>query len=565
MSDAALDNAPVRDESTFDKGYLGAGHTLRSWLFTTDHKRIAILYTLTLTIFFFVGGIAIALVRIELVTPAQDFVTADEYNRLFTLHGIVMVWFFLVPSIPATFGNFLLPLMLGSRDLAFPRLNLFSWYLTVIGGAFTIYVLLAGGVDTGWTFYTPYSSIYSNSHVIAAATAVFVAGFGTIATGINFIVTIHTMRAPGLTWFRLPLFVWSMYTVSVVIVLATPVLAMTLTLMMAERFLGVPIFNPNEGGDPLLFQHLFWFYSHPAVYIMILPAMGVVSEVIPCFARRRLFGYDFMVYALAAISLIGFFVWGHHMFVSGQSPYANLVFSFLSFIVAVPSAIKVFNWTATLYGGQISYEAPMLYAFGFVGLFTIGGLTGLFLASIPIDIQATDTYFVVAHFHYVMVGGTVSAFFAALHFWWPKITGRMYPETWARFAAVLMFFGFNFTFFPQFIMGWAGMPRRYGSYPPEFQVYHVLSSAGAAVLAIAYLLPFAYLIWSLRWGKGAPGNPWQATGLEWQTSSPPPKHNFDRLPTVEHGPYDYHHEGYVDQKEDIAGGMQTAQSDGDQE
>lgn len=565
MSDAALDNAPVRDESTFDKGYLGGGHTLRSWLFTTDHKRIAILYTLTLTIFFFVGGIAIALVRIELVTPAQDFVTADEYNRLFTLHGIVMVWFFLVPSIPATFGNFLLPLMLGSRDLAFPRLNLFSWYLTVIGGAFTIYVLLAGGVDTGWTFYTPYSSIYSNSHVIAAAVAVFVAGFGTIATGINFIVTTHTMRAPGLTWFRLPLFVWSMYTVSIVIVLATPVLAMTLTLMMAERFLGVPIFNPNEGGDPLLFQHLFWFYSHPAVYIMILPAMGVVSEVIPCFARRRLFGYNFMVYALAAISLIGFFVWGHHMFASGQSAYASLVFSFLSFIVAVPSAIKVFNWTATLYRGQITYEAPMLYSFGFVGLFTIGGLTGLFLASIPIDIQATDTYFVVAHFHYVMVGGTVSAFFAALHFWWPKITGRMYPETWARFAAVLMFFGFNFTFFPQFIMGWAGMPRRYGSYPPEFQIYHVLSSAGAAVLAIAYLLPFAYLIWSLRWGRRAPGNPWRATGLEWQTSSPPPKHNFDRLPIVEHGPYNYHHEGYVDQKEEIAGSMQTAQTDGEQE
>ncbi|MGN6466082.1 MAG: cytochrome c oxidase subunit I [Rhizobiaceae bacterium] len=565
MSDAVLGDTLPHDESTFDKGYLGAGHTIRSWIFTTDHKRIAILYTLTLTVFFFIGGIAIALVRIELVTPAQDFVTADEYNRLFTLHGIVMVWFFLVPSIPATFGNFLLPLMIGARDVAFPKLNLFSWYLTMIGGAFTIYMLLAGGVDTGWTFYTPYSSIYSNTHVIAAAIAVFVAGFGTIATGVNFIVTTHTMRAPGLTWFRLPLFVWSMYTVSIVIILATPVLAMALILMMAERFLGVPIFNPNEGGDPLLFQHLFWFYSHPAVYIMILPAMGVVSEVIPCFARRRLFGYDFMVYALAAIAVIGFFVWGHHMFVSGQSAYASLVFSFLSFIVAVPSAIKVFNWTATLYRGQITYEAPMLYSFGFVGLFTIGGLTGLFLASIPIDVQATDTYFVVAHFHYVMVGGTVSAFFAALHFWWPKITGRMYPETWARFAAVLMFFGFNFTFFPQFIMGWAGMPRRYGSYPPEFQIYHVLSSAGAAVLAIAYLLPFAYMIWSLRWGRRAPDNPWEATGLEWQTSSPPPKQNFETLPTVDSGPYDYHREGYVDQEEEVAGGQQNPQKGGEQE
>jgi len=540
MSDAVADR-PHADTPKGGLGYLSeGGSTLWSWLTTTDHKRIAILYAIALTGFFVIGGISIAIVRLELVTPAQDLVSADTYNRLFTLHGIVMVWFFLVPLIPTTAGNFLLPLMIGARDMAFPKLNLFSWYLTMLGGTFTLFMLLAGGVDTGWTFYTPYSSVYANSNVIAAALAVFISGFGTIATAVNFIVTTHTLRAPGMTWFRLPLMVWALYAVSLVILLATPVLAVTLVLLIAERAFGLPIFDPNAGGDPLLFQHLFWFYSHPAVYIMILPAMGVVSEVIPCFARRRLFGYSFMVYALVGISLIGFFVWGHHMFVSGQSAYASLVFSFLSFIVAVPSAIKVFNWTATLYRGRISFEAPMLYAFGFVGLFTMGGLTGLFLASIPIDIQATDTYFVIAHFHYIMVGGTVSAFFAGLHFWWPKVTGKTYSEPAARFAAILMFFGFNFTFFPQFIMGWAGMPRRYGSYPDIFQPYHVMSTAGSAILGVAYILPLCYLGWSLFRGKRASANPWDATGLEWETTSPPPKHNFERQPVVRTEPYAYH-------------------------
>lgn len=538
MTDLVL--SEVETEAAERTSYLQHGRTLLGWLTTTDHKKIAILFAISITGFFMLGGIAISLVRLELLTPNGNFLSDETYNKLFTLHGVIMVWFFLIPSIPNTFGNFLVPLMIGAPDMAFPRLNLFSWYLYMAGGLFTLTALIAGGVDTGWTFYTPLSTHYNNGHVTLAAFGVFISGFSSIASGLNFIVTIHTLRAKGMTWFKLPLFVWSIYATSLMFVLATPVLAMTLLLLIGERLFDLPFFDPSRGGDPLLFQHLFWFYSHPAVYIMVLPSMGVVTEIITCFARRRVFGYSFMVYALVAIAGIGFFVWGHHMFVSGQSPYASLVFSFLSFIVAVPSAIKVFNWTATLYRGQISFEAPMLYALGFVGLFTVGGLTGLFLASIPIDVQVHDTYFVVAHFHYIMVGGAVSSFFGALHFWWPKITGRLYSEAWARFAAILMFFGYNFTFFPQFILGYLGNPRRYHVYPPEFQVYHVTSTIGASILAAAYLLPPFYLIWS--WFRGAPStaNPWGAKGLEWQTSSPPPTHNFFAPPMIPERPYDYH-------------------------
>lgn len=514
------------------------GVTLRSWLLTKDHKRIAILYTLSITFFFFVGGLAATLIRLNLVTPAGIF-TPDIYNRLFTLHGIVMVWFFLIPSIPNTMGNFLIPLMIGAKDLAFPRLNLLSWYLYVGAGFLALFAILIGGVDTGWTFYTPFSSLYSNGYVVLALAAVFAVGFSSILTGLNFIVTTHRMRAPGMTWYRLPVFVWSNYATSVIMVLATPVLAITLMLVAVERLLRVGIFDPALGGDPLLFQHLFWFYSHPAVYIMILPGFGVISEIVPCFARKPLFGYKFVVWSSITIAIIGFFVWAHHMFVAGISLYAGLVFSLLSYVIAVPSAIKVFNWTATLHKGWISFDAPMLYALGFIGLFTIGGLTGLFVANLAFDVHVTDTYFVVAHFHYIMVGGMVSAYFGGLHYWWPKVTGRLYPEWWARIAALLIFFGFNLTFFPQFILGYLGMERRYYSYPPEFQAWNIFSSAGASVLAVGYALPFFYLGWSLFRGKRAGANPWAATGLEWQTSSPPPAHNFDKTPTVTRPPYQY--------------------------
>ncbi len=521
--------------------YLTDGTTLASWLLTRDHKRIAILYFISITAFFFVGGAAAALIRINLLTPGGTLLDAETYNRIFTLHGVVMVWLFLVPSIPTTFGNFMLPLMLGARDLAFPRLNLLSWYLFVASGLIVLAGLIGGSVDTGWTFYEPLSSGYSSGALVVVVGGIFINGFSSILTGLNFVVTIHRLRAPGLTWYRLPVFCWSTYATSLILMLATPVLAVTLFLVAAEHFFHLGVFDPAYGGDPILFQHMFWFYSHPAVYIMILPGMGVVSEIIPAFARKKIFGYHFIAWSSVAIAVIGFFVWGHHMFVAGESVYAALVFSFLSFVVAVPSAIKVFNWLATLHKGTISFEAPMLYALGFILLFTIGGLTGLFLATrSPTTVHVTATYFVVAHFHYIMVGGMVSAYFAALHYWWPKITGRLYPESWARFAAVLIFFGFNVTFFPQFILGYLGMPRRYHSYGPELQVWNVLSSGrivdprGQPICCRC-----STLTWSLVRGPRAPANPWQATGLEWQVPSPPPTENFERTPVVSTDPYDY--------------------------
>src|SRR5450759_1190880 len=435
------------------ENYLNQEYVIKSWLLTTDHKRIALLYLVSITFFFFVGGFFALVMRLALLTPAGDLVQADTYNKLFTMHGQVMVFFFLIPSIPAVLGNFLVPLMIGAKDLAFPRINLLSWYLFIIAGIVMLHCILSGGVDTGWTFYTPFSTTYSNTRVIEAGLAIFIAGFSSIFTGLNFIVTIHRMRAPGMTWSRLPLFLYSTYATSIIFVLGTPVLAITLLLVIAERAFNLGIFDPTLGGDPLLFQHLFWFYSHPAVYIMILPAMGVVSEIIPCFSRKRIFGYKAVAMASIAIAVLGFLVWGHHMFVTGQSVYAGLIFSALSMLVAIPSAIKVFNWTATLYKGSISYQAPMMYALGFIGLFTMGGLTGLFLAALATDVHLNGTYFIVAHFHYIMVGGALMGYLGGIHFWWPKMTGRLYPEGWAKLSALVIFLGFNLTFFPQFILG----------------------------------------------------------------------------------------------------------------
>jgi cytochrome c oxidase subunit 1 len=519
--------------------YLNDGYGIRSWLLTKDHKRIALLYLAAITFFFVVGGLMAVMIRLELTTPVGDLVSDETYNKLFTMHGIIMVFFFLIPSIPATLGNFFVPMMIGAKDLAFPRLNLASWYIYVLGGLFTLYALVVGGVDTGWTFYTPFSTVASTSNVVPAALGIFITGFSSILTGLNFIVTIHRMRAPGMTWFKMPLFLWSHYATSIIMVLGTPVLAITIILVAAERIFHFGFFDPALGGDPVLFQHLFWFYSHPAVYIMILPAMGVISEIVAAFCRKPIFGYKFVAFASVSIAVLGFLVWGHHMFVAGESVYAAMVFSILSFLVAIPSAVKVFNWTATMYKGSIAWETPMFYAIGFIGLFTIGGLTGLFLASTGLDVHVTDTYFVVAHFHYIMVGGAIMAYMGGLHYWWPKISGRLYNEFLGRLSAGVIFVGFNLTFFPQFVLGYLGMPRRYHAYPPDFQVLNVLSSAGASILGIGYLIPLLYLMWSLRYGKIAGSNPWGAAGLEWTTTSPPPTENFLIPPIVTEEPYTY--------------------------
>ncbi len=519
--------------------YLNVAHTVQSWLLTRDHKRIGLLYLFGITFFFALGGLFALGIRLELLTPGGDVFESETYNKVFTMHGVAMVFFFLIPSIPATLGNFLVPMMIGAKDLAFPRINLLSWYIYMAGGLFTLAAVIFGGVDTGWTFYTPYSTAASNTHVILTGLGVFISGFSSILTGLNFIVTIHTMRAPGMTWDRMPLFIWSHYATALIMILGTPVVAIAVLLVALERLFHIGIFDPNLGGDPVLYQHLFWYYSHPAVYIMVLPGMGVISELIAAFTRKAIFGYKFVAFSSLGIAVIGFFVWGHHMYVSSQSVYAGLLFSILTYLVAIPSAIKVFNWTATLYKGSVSYESPMIYAFGFIGLFLVGGLTGLFLGAIGLDVHVHDTYFVVAHFHYVMVGGTIMAYLGGMHYWWPKISGRLYPEGWAKFAALVIFVGFNLTFFPQFILGYLGMPRRYHMYPDEFQVLNVLSTAGATILGVGYAIPLIYLTWSFFKGAKAPANPWGATGLEWQTPSPPPLENFTTTPIVTQPAYAY--------------------------
>ncbi|MEM7157790.1 MAG: cytochrome c oxidase subunit I [Myxococcota bacterium] len=564
--DKSKNDADHAETHEREPSYLVATKGLKSWLFTVDHKRLGLMYLGSTLLFFFIGGVAAIMFRTELLTPQGDYIaqmlaalptwlggtagdldaalaqSATTYNKLFTVHGAVMVFLVIIPSVPGSLGNFLLPLMLGAKDVAFPRLNLLSFWVYTLGALFFIYTLFAGGLDTGWTFYTPYSSS-TGTAVVSALFGAFILGFSSILTGLNFMVTIHKMRAPGMTWNRMPLFCWSIYATAVIQVLATPVLAITLLLLMIERTLHIGIFDPAMGGDPVLFQHFFWFYSHPAVYIMILPGFGIISELIAVHSRKHIFGYKAIALSSVAIAIISFVVWGHHMFVSGQSELAGIVFSFLTFAVAVPTAIKVFSWVATLYKGSIEFNTPMLYALMFLFTFSIGGLTGVFLGTLSVDVHLHDTYFVVAHFHYVMMGGTIIAFIGGIHHWWPKMTGRMYNEGQAKIGALLVFIGFNMTFFNQFVMGQQGMPRRYYTYNPQFQQQHLLSSIGSYILFAGLLLTAWYLLRSLAKSNAPkeplPDSPWGGASLEWDTQTPPIEHNFHGQPRVDTDPYNF--------------------------
>ena len=542
MAETAVKKLQVKrykPEEYPEKTYLTEERGFKAWITTLDHKKIGIMYLWTVIFFFLVAGTLAVLLRTELLTPGASIFSGDAYNQLFTLHGAIMVFLFIIPLGPAAFGNFLIPLQLGAKDVAFPKLNLASYHIFLIGSIVLLAAILTGGLDTGWTFYTPYST-QTGTSVFLATTGAFILGFASILTAVNMLTTIHRLRAPGMSWSKLSLFAWSIYATSIIIVLATPVLAITLLLLAMERLLGIGIFDPALGGDPVLYQHFFWFYSHPAVYIMIVPGFGVISELVTTFSRKHIFGYWAIALSSLAIAFISFLVWGHHMFVSGQSSLANMVFSFLTFLVGIPTGIKIFNWVATMYRGSIDMKTPMTYVLSFLFLFMIGGFTGIMIGALSVDVHLHDTYYIVAHFHYVMMGGTVIAMLGGLHYWWPKFFGRMYNELWGKISSAIIFIGFNLTFLPQFVMGSIGMPRRYHTYLEQYEIYHVLSTLGTYVLALGFIIIAINLLYSLRRGKRAPANPWGSRAMEWQTTSPPVSHNFNYTPVVIHGPYDYH-------------------------
>jgi cytochrome c oxidase subunit 1 len=538
MSQSQSDKAPVYAKIN----YLNADRGVISWLTTVDHKRIGVMYFASVLVAFLLGGIFAMALRIEHLTPEPTIMGANTYNRMFTLHGVVMIFMFMIPAIPGVFGNFCLPLMLGAKDVAFPKLNLLSLYLYWAGATVALAGMIGGGTDTGWTFYAPYSTTTPMT-LFPVLLGVFIMGFSSILTGLNFIVTIHTLRAPGMGWMRIPLFVWAIYATSIIQVLATPVIGLTVMLVGIEKVGGFGLFDPGKGGDPVLFQHMFWFYSHPAVYIMVLPAMGVISEIVGAFSRKNIFGYKMIAYSSLGIAFVGFFAWGHHMFVSGQSVFDNGAFASISMLVGVFTAIKVFNWVATLYRGAIMVTTPMVYACGFLFFIVFGGMTGIAVATVSLDVHWHDTYFVVAHFHFIMVGAVIMAFLAAMHYWFPKMFGRTYHEGWGMVAASFIVLGFNATFIPQFLLGNAGMPRRYFIYPERFTALNVASTAGSSLLAFGFIIIVIYLVYALIHGQVAGDNPWGSRGYEWNTPSPPPKHNFDETPVIDRDSHSYQEPG----------------------
>jgi len=539
----ALEAEKPMEGSLTAASFYGEGGRFRGlwgWILSTDHKRIGLLYLFSILLFFLTGVSLGFLMRLELLAPGPTLMKPQTYNALFTLHGVIMIFLFVIPGLPASFGNFFLPLQIGARDVAFPKLNLLSWWVYMAGACLALLSLFTGGgpIDTGWTFYVPYS-LRTTVNVPLAVFGVFVLGISSVLTGINFVTTIHQERAPGMGWFRLPLFVWSLYATAWIQILVTPVVGITLLLTLVERLVGVGVFDPAKGGDPILYQHLFWIYSHPAVYIMILPAMGVISEIIPVFSRKRIFGYKAIAFSSLTIASVGSLVWGHHMFVSGQSDLASVIFSLLTFLVAVPSAVKVFNWVATLYKGSIRLEPPLLFALTFIFLFSIGGLTGLFQGALATDIHLHDTYWVVGHFHYIIFGGMGFAFFGGLHYWFPKISGRLYRKKPVFWAWVLLFVGFNTLYFPMLLLGWEGMPRRYYDYLPQFQTLHGISTLGSWILISGLIFMLGNLLYALFRGGRAEANPWGAATLEWQVPSPPPAKNFETVPHIDRGPYEF--------------------------
>jgi len=530
----------------FDETHCAIGHpksTFMQWMLTIDHKRIGIMYAAVMFTFFFVAVFTALAMRIELFAPGGQFMDSDTFNQAFTLHGVIMIFLFIIPGIPAIFGNIVMPLMIGAKDVSFPRLNWATFWLYIVGCMVALASLFIGeGVaDTGWTFYAPYS-MNTDTNVIMALVAAFLLGFASILTGLNFLVTIHRLRAPGMTFFKMPLFVWGIYATAWIQLLATPVVGITLVLAVLEKYFGIGIFDPAKGGDPVLFQHLFWIYSHPAVYLMILPAFGIMSEIIPTFSRKEVFGYRTIALSSASIAGIGYLVWGHHLYTSGMSDTAKTVFSFLTFFVAIPTGVKFYDWVATMYQGKIVLSAPMIWALGTMITFAIGGMTGVTITMIGLDIHLQDTYYSVAHFHYAILGGVVFLMFAGMHYWFPLVTGRMYDERKAKIAFYLNFVGFNLLWFPMFIAGYYGMPRRYFDYLPEFQIYHQISFVGALI----FIAGLIYMFWVFfkGWTKGekATPNPWNATTLEWHLpTSPPPLENHTKVPYVDFEPYEYHH------------------------